>query len=452
MTRPMKTAALALLLTATLYGFQGFAAEPAATPIEHMIVLMQENHSFDNYFGTYPGADGIPADVCMPVDPFDEANTECVEPFHLGDNGVDLDDPDHSSETFRLQYNEGNMDGFVYALNLRNQDGRLAMAYYDERELPYHWNVADEYVLFDRFFSSAAGGSFINHLYWIAAAPDDTGGRTLQELLAETPTIFDRLQAEGLSWKFYIQNYEPELTYRTMHLYPPNRQSQVIWSPLLAMDRFIDDPELNQHIVDLNEYYTDLADGTLPNVAFMVPSGPSEHPPSNVKSGQRFIKSLVQALMQSPYWESSAFIWTYDDWGGWYDHVPPVEVDAYGYGFRVPALLVSAYAKRGYVDNTTLDYTSILKFIEENWGLEPLAARDASANSIIGAFDFSAPPRPARFLPFERPTQEVKADPRRAVIYQAYGAGLALALGIFSLALLQPDTGRASRAAREVEE
>ena len=432
------------LFQLTLYGLfvclGSSLAQSATTPIEHVIFLMQENHSFDNYFGTYPGADGIPEGACMPVDPFDAANTDCVEPFHLGDNGVDLDDPDHSSETFKRQYNEGKMDGFVYALNQRNQDGRLAMAYYDERELPYYWNIADEYVLFDRFFSSAAGGSFINHLYWIAAAPDDTKGHnSLQDLLAETPTIFERLQGQGLSWKFYIMNYEPELTYRTMTEYPPNRQSQVIWSPLLAFDRFIDNPELNRHIVDLDEYYKDLAEGTLPNVAFMVPSGPSEHPPSNVKSGQRFVKTLIQSLMQSPYWESSAFIWTYDDWGGWYDHVAPPQVDAYGYGFRVPTLLVSPYARQGYIDSTTLDYTSVLKFIQENWSLEPLAMRDANANSIASAFDFSAPPRRAEFLPFERNVETKLSDPNRGVIYALYSAGLILSLGIFGLAFWQSD-------------
>ena len=122
-----------------------------ATPIEHVIVLMQENHSFDNYFGTYPGADGFPEGTCIPVDPQDPTNDQCIEPFHLeGGQSADLD---HTEQTHALQYNDGKMDGFVAALNDRNQDGTLAMGYYDDRELPYYWNVADEYVLFDRFFT-----------------------------------------------------------------------------------------------------------------------------------------------------------------------------------------------------------------------------------------------------------------------------------------------------------
>ncbi len=407
------------------------------TPIEHFIFLMQENHSFDNYFGTYPGANGIPPDTCVPVDPFDSANQDCVKPFHFGDNDVQPDDPDHSTETFLLQYNNGKMDGFVYALNQRNQDGRLAMAYYDDRDLPYYWNIADEYVLFDNFFTSAGGGSFINHLYWIAGTHDvPVEGQSLQEHLAGVPTIFDQLSKAGISWKFYVQNYEPDLNYRTRHLYPGNRQSQVTWVPLLSMDRFIDDPALNRQIVNLDEYYQDLNNGTLPNVAFMVPSGPSEHPPSSLLSGQRFVRILLQSLMQSDYWDRSAFLWSYDDWGGYYDHVSPPQVDAYGFGPRAPALLVSAYAKRGHIDSTLLDFTSGLKFIQENWGLEPLSTRDANANNFLTAFDFSSPPRQAVLVPFERDTGEKRPEPRRIFIYLTYGAALLLAGMVVSVAIL----------------
>ena len=405
----------------------------ARTPIKHFIVLMQENHSFDNYFGTYPGADGIPADTCIPSDPFDPQKTDCVKPFHIGDNDVGLADPDHSTATHQIQLNEGRMNGFVYALNRRNQDGRLAMGYYDDRDLPYHWNLADEYVLFDRFFSSAAGGSFVNHLYWVAGAPSSSGDRMTGESLDEMTTIFDRLQASGVTWKFYVQNYEPRLTYRTVSEFPGNRASQIVWCPLLNFDRFIDDPELSSRIVDLDEYYTDLQEGTLPAVAYIVPSGPSEHPPSSLLSGQKFVRTLIQALMQSDAWYESAFLLTYDDWGGWYDHVPPPKVDEYGYGFRVPALLISAYARRGYIDSTTLDYASILKFIEDNFGLAPLATRDAQANSFIGAFDFSQPPRPPHFIPLERVAIESRPEPRRAVLFVAYGAALTMA-GLFIVA------------------
>ncbi|HEX9385577.1 MAG TPA: alkaline phosphatase family protein [Anaerolineales bacterium] len=393
------------------------------TAIQHFVVLMQENHTFDNYFGTYPGANGIPAGTCIPVDPFDKTNTECVEPFHIGDRPID--DLDHSLSTFKLQYNDGKMNGFLYALNQRNQNGAMSMGYYDDRDLPYYWNLADEYVLFDHFFSSDHGGSFANHMYWVSAQP---GGDNVSENgYADVATIFDRLEERGVSWKFYVQNYDPQINYRSLSQISGNRASQVIWVPLLNMDRFLDDPKLSSHIVDLNEYFVDLENGTLPEVAYIAPSGASEHPPGSIRSGQKFVKSLIQALVRSTSWDSSAFLLLYDDWGGWYDHVKPPQVDENGYGMRVPGLLVSSYAKQGYIDSTLLDFTSVMKFIEENWDLEPLAARDAQAKSFMSAFDFSTSPREPVFIPFERVVKEQRIEPRRVVIYAAYGGALVFA-------------------------
>jgi phospholipase C len=402
-------------------------ASEAKTPIKHFIVLMQENHTFDNYFGTYPGADGIPAGTCMPVDPTSLTNKDCVEPYHIGDRPID--DLDHSLGTFDLQYNNGKMDGFVYALNQRNQNGATSMGYYDDRDLPYYWNLADEYVLFDRFFSSDHGGSFANHMFW--ATGQAGGNRVPEEGFPDLVTIFDRLEEKGISWKFYVQNYDPLITYRTLSQFSGNRASQVIWVPLLNIDRFLDDPKLASHIVDLNQYYVDLENGTLPAVAYIAPSGASEHPPGSIRSGQKFVKSLIQALMRNDVWKSSAFLLTYDDWGGWYDHVTPPQVDEYGYGLRVPAILVSSYARRGHVDSTVLDFTSIPKFIEENWNLQPLAARDAKANSFMSAFDFSQAPREPYLIPFERVVKEPVVEPRRIVIYAAYGSALVLTILMF---------------------
>ena len=424
------------------------AAEPQpTTPIKHLVVLMQENHSFDNYFGTFPGADGIPPDACMPITPI-APEEGCIRPFHLEpgrriaemkedteDVDVQVVDLDHSQLTFRTQRNDGRMDGFVYALNRRGQDGRVSMGYYDERDLPYYWKIARDYVLFDRLFTSANGGSFHNHLFWVAAATGGSKDGTPTSALPPIPTIFDRLEEKGISWKFYIQSYDPQLNYRTVTTYIGNRGSQVVWAPILAMDRFLDDPRYSSKIVDLDEYFADLDRGTLPAVAYIVPSGASEHPPGSIQSGQRSVVTLIHALMASSAWNSSAFMWTYDDWGGWYDHVLPPEVDAYGYGFRVPALLVSPYAKRGHIEHATLDFTSILKFIQENWQLEPLADRDALANSIAGAFDFSQQPRPAAFINPYMPTAANTKPSPRGLIYGAYGAAVAACVLLITLSV-----------------
>jgi phospholipase C len=403
------------------------------TPIEHFVFLMQENHSFDNYFGTRPGVDGIPEGTCMPRNP-DDPSLGCVEPFPIRDQGIT--DLDHTEGAFLEQYNEGAMDGFVWANERRGHDGSLAMGYYDDQDLPFYWNVADEYVLFDRFFTSSKSGSVRNHMYRVTGHPGATGkGESIPaEGWGDIPTIFDRLQEAGVSWKFYVQNYDPQINFRTRLLQESgDRAAQVIWVPLLAYARYIDDPELNSHIVDLDQFYEDAANGTLPAVAYIAPSGNSEHPPGSVRAGQRLVRGLIGTLMRSTAWESSAFLWSYDDWGGWYDHVVPPQVDEYGYGFRAPALLVSPYAKRGYVDSTTLDFTSALKFIQLNWGLEPLAERDRNAETFMGAFDFDSPPREPVVLSTAR---NVVPDPRpdAVPVYGLYAAAVVLVFGLMALA------------------
>jgi phospholipase C len=425
----------ALLSAVTALALSGFPLHAAAagpdtkTPIEHVVYLMQENHTFDNYFGTYPGADGIPPDTCMPRDP-DHPETGCVAPFHIG--GKAVRDLGHSRGIFRNQYNRGRMDGFVRAHERTGADGSQAMGFYDDRDLPFYWNIADEYVLFDRMFTSSNGGSVWNHMYWIAADPGTTSD-SIPPTGFDVPTIFDLLEEAGVSWKFYIQNYDPAITIRNRQGMG-DRGSQVIWAPLLAYPRFLDDPKLFGHIVDMSEYYRDLEAGTLPAVSYMVPSGASEHPPGSIQAGERFVRSLINALARSSSWSSSLFMWTYDDWGGWYDHVAPPQVDAYGYGFRAPALLVSPYARRGFVDHTELDFTSMIRFISDNWGLRSLTSRDAAAQTFVGALDFTRPPRAPVFAAGSREGVAQRAEPRRPLIFMTYGTTLVLATGLIAAA------------------
>jgi phospholipase C len=424
-TRFVVTIGLAALLVAIGAGSARTAAPAPTTPIRHFVTLMQENHTFDNYFGTYPGVDGIPAGTCMPINPA-KGRKPCFKPFHIGENSIAPRDLDHSAATAQLQYDGGRMDGFISSLTRRNQDGRLAMGYRNGDDLPFYWNLADEYVLYERFFSSAFGGSYLNHVYWVSASPGNGLDRVPEEGLGDLPTIFDRLEKAGVSWKFYVQNYDPNLTYRTVSQYPGNRASQVIWVPVLNFARYIDNPKIMRHVVPLREYFSDLDNGTLPAVSYIVPSGPSEHPPSNLASGQAFVRGLINALMDSSSWKSSAFLLGYDDWGGWYDHVKPPHRDNYGYGFRVPAILVSPYARQGYVDRTKLDFTSILRFIEENWRLRPLTHLDSSANSIASGFDFKAAPREASFVSAHRGPAEEETRVVRSRVYMLYLGALGL--------------------------
>jgi phospholipase C len=394
------------------------AAAQAKTPIEHIIVVMQENHSFDNYFGTYPGADGLPLDACMPVDPTAGPHSPCVKPFHLAQNATE--NLGHNATIFSGQYRGGGMTGFVGAHRQSGKDGALAMGYYDGSDLPVYWALANDYVLFDRFFSSAAAGSIRNYMFWVTGSPGGSRDKIPAQGWGDIPTIFDRLEEQGISWKFYVDHYDPRATFRS----PDGPGMQVARVPLLAFARYVDNPSLAQsHIVDLEQYYQDLHNGTLPAVAYISAAAASEHPPSNIQAGQRLVRSLVTELMRSTSWSSSAFMVTYSNWGGWYDHVAPPRVDDDGYGFRVPALLVSPYARQGQIESSELDFTSILRFIEDNYDLKPLTARDASAKSIAVAFDFSQPPR-APHLVSSQPETQATAQPRRAGIYLAYGAAL----------------------------
>lgn len=417
------TMMVALLAPTTASAADG--EPPTTTPIRHFITLMQENHAFDNYFGTYPGADGTPEGTCMPVDPT-KPGGECIKPHHLGN--VAVKDLGHNRDIFNGEYRNGKMDGFVSAHKGSGIPPDLAMGFYDRRDIPYYWNIASQYVLFDRFFTSAAGGSVWNHLFWVTGTPGNPSEDDIPPHgFGDLPTIFDRLQKKGVSWKFYVQNYDPTITYRSREG-RGDRGSQVVWNPLLAYDRYLDDPELFGHIVDLSEYYQDLNNNTLPAVAYIVPSGASEHPPGSIQAGERSVRTLINALTRSSSWNSSAFMWSYDDWGGWYDHVAPPQVDKYGYGFRAPALLVSPYARQGFIDHTQLDFTSELKFIEENWGVAPLAGRDAAALSLTSAFDFSSPPRAPAFVSGDVDPSPRPPDPNRFVIYAAYVGALGLAL------------------------
>jgi phospholipase C len=401
------------------------------TPIEHFIVVMQQNHTFDNYFGMYPGANGLPKDVCMPVDLSNE-KASCVAPFRITNEPIS--DLSHSDVIFSKQFQNGKMNGFVDALNSLNQNGTLSMGYFNDQDLPYYWNLADEFVLFDNYFSSAHTGSITNRMFWVSGRAGREFNRIPEGGFGDIPTIFDKLQERGISWKFYIRNYDPELNYRKLKeldYLPP----QVQWVPLLSFDRFLNDPELSSRIVDFSEYYTDLENGTLPAVSYVLLLGATEHPISDPSLGAKATQTMLQALMQSDSWKSSAFFLTYDDWGGWYDHVPPPQVDERGYGFRVPSLLVSPYARKGHIDHTLLDHTSLLKFIEENWNIPPLAERDAKANNFLSAFNFSTAPRPPVFVGSTREAPEARIEPRRIVIYAAYGAAMLFAVLILGRAI-----------------
>lgn len=410
------------------------AAPSTTTPIKHFIYMMQGDRSFDNYFGTYPGADGIPDGVCQKVI-VTGSDPTCVKPFAL--HGQTPPVLGAGSVELNNQYDSGRMDGFVAAYQSEGRDGTSTMGYYDRRDLATYWDLADKYVLFDKFFSSTRLGTGADRSYWVSATRPSTAGTLAarQAAYAQQATIFDRLQAAGVDWKFYVQGYNAAENYQTVS--KSNPSSQPLRVPLLEYARFVNDPALKSHIVDLSQYYRDLDNNTLPAVAYVASSGPSERSARSIAGGQKLVTDLVGSLMVSKYWTSSAFLLSYDGTGGWYDHVAPPQVDSAGYGMRVPALLVSAYARSGYIDSTVSDYTSGLAFIEHNWGLAPLAGRDKAADPLTGAFDFGQPPRPPQ-VQFGQPASTVQR-PSHAVgiVYWCYGLAFLAVLATLVLASLR---------------
>ncbi len=356
--------------------------KPASGKVEHILFVIQENHTYDNYFGTYPRGEGFPQGHTVPLGP---GHPQATAPFHF--SFPLTHDIGHRYEQCRAAMNEGKMDGFVSA------EGTVdTLGYYDRADLPNYWAYADRFTLCDRFFSSLAGPSLPNHLYTVAA---QSGGvvRNMKDPPAQGfnfPTMVDLLGNSRISWKYYEGS--------------PSPQAFHLWNPLPGFPSIKQDRELMSHLVSNVEYFRDLRDGTLPQVAWLIPSmAESEHPPVNLQVGMWYVTTLANALMKSPYWENTVMVVTWDDYGGFYDHVPPPQVDDYGFGPRVPTLVISPHARPGHIDHTVYDFTSVLKYIEERFELSSLTARDRDANSLSHALSV-ARPAPEPFL-IEKPLE-----------------------------------------------
>lgn len=378
---------VASLLIISALPHSASAATPS-TPIKHVIVILQENHTFDNYFGTYPGVNGLYDVGAMPDKP---GGAPAVKPY-LFASAVLQANLNNSWTAAHDAYDNGSMNGFIAAQN----GSDVAMGYYDYHLIPYYWDYAAQYVLFDDFFSSVMGPSLPNHLYLIAGQSgglvvDSRSGvfnfnsSTVRSDDFEFKSVINELVAAHVSWRYYAGDSG----------FLNN------WNPLPAFPYVENNDSLMQNIFETGQFINDLKNGSLPSVSWVMPDSDlvSEEPPANVTQGEQTVVTEINAVMKSQYWNSTAIFLTWDDWGGFYDSVPPPQVDHYGYGFRVPLIVISPYARQGYVDNTQGDFTSILKFIEADFGLPSLTSRDAHANDLYGAFDFSQTPRAPLVLP-----------------------------------------------------
>lgn len=390
---------------------------PGLEKIQHMVFIMQENRSFDEYFGTFPGADGIPPGVCLP----DPKGGPCVKPYH--DTANNNRGGPHSWDDSIADINGGKMDGFVAQAYQGEADINTApcmptdkncapghdphdvMGYHDYNELPNYWNYAHEYTLQDHMFESVGSYSLVAHLYMLAA---QSGGYVDNNQPAPTeydfPEITELFQGNKVDWKYYVTSgTEPDTEYdrvignETEQEQNPNKYT--LWNPLPAFPRVENDPTQRSRLVDTSQFYTDAENGQLPQVSCVIPSGAvSEHAPSGVREGMAYVTGLINAVMKGPDWPSTVIFVAWDDWGGFYDHMAPPKVDQYGFGIRVPSFVVGPYVKESYVDHNTYSFDSWLRIAEERFSVVPMTSRDTAASDMLDAFDFTQKPRPPLIL------------------------------------------------------
>ncbi len=375
--------------------------------IRHVIVIMQENRSFDSYFGTYPGANGIPMRDGVPtVCSSNPMTGNCDRPYH-DPADVNGGGP-HGIAAAIADVDGGRMDGFVAQAQkgargcadptnpaCTNSASPDVMGYHDAREIPNYWAYAKNFVLQDAMFEPNASWSLPQHLFmvseWSASCSiPDVPASCVNALQEPDPPPDSRsnpdhippdyawtdmtylLHQHGVSWGYYVfAGSEPDCENAAAVACPAQAlqtpTTPGIWNPLPYFDTVREDGELG-NIQSVDNFFSAARDGTLPAVSWVNPNGRvSEHPPSRVSEGQAYVTKLINAVMSGPDWSSTAIFLTWDDWGGFYDHVVPVQVDQNGYGLRVPGMVISPYARRGFIDHQVLSHDAYNKFIEDDF-------------------------------------------------------------------------------------
>ncbi len=383
-------------------------------PIKRVLYVMLENRSFDNLFGRFPGARGTSVGVRwgkeVPL-------IDCPE-------WLPGDIP-HKLADWEANFRDGRMDGFA--------QGRFGSIYaysqFDPNDVPNYYGWAEDFVLNDNTFASAPGPSFPNHLFFIAgqaggamdtpenietkilsdgrqfkswgcdAYGDDVfvevrdrdGGLSRQPPCFRFETVGEQLSKRDIDWAYY--SAEPY-------------QAGYVWQAYSAIDRVYHDEELwDEHIWPVDDLMRDIEAGSLPSVTWVTPRYQlSDHPPYSTKHAQNWVTDIVNGAMRSPMWDDIAIFITWDEWGGLYDHVVPPTVDGAQLGFRVPMLVISPYAKRGYVDDALTEFSAPLRFIADNWDLPYLTRRISGSHNFEHVFDFDRAPRPPAIRPKVRAT------------------------------------------------
>jgi phospholipase C len=435
---------------------EGFDSLPQ---VEHIVILMMENHSYDNYLGTLEGrGDGFPVDgQGAPVDPHANRDEQgaLVGPRHLGSTQQQGGVPTQSWHASHLQWDDGACDGFPRSIEVtvpgHKNEASTSMGYWNGADLPFYHGLAHTFPLATRWFSSCLGPTFPNRRFLISGTAHGLIDDVMATLYDEPPagTIFDLLTAHGISWA----NYHNKPRWKTLaksifgrrgfrigrRVLPylagiiPKLEQFVVGTYQFTADMYPRELlRTYNHALSIKKFFSAARDGTLPSFCIVDPDFGkwSEENPQDVQVGEGFSAAVIQAVMDGPGWGQTLLIWLYDEHGGYYDHVPPpaapepddvpgtslaerfpilrrlpflkkplAELDVADagprtydrYGFRVPAVIVSPYARRDYVSDQIYDHTSILKLVEQKWNLPSLTNRDAAAAAPLDALDFLVP-------------------------------------------------------------
>jgi phospholipase C len=344
---------------------------PNRSGIEHVVLVMMENRSFDHFLGWLPGANGMQAGLS-----YTDSNglSHATYPLAPDYQGCSHPDPDHSYQGARIQFDNGACDGWLRT----GSNDAYPVGYYTQAELPFLGNAAAAWTTCDHYFAAFLSATYPNRIYQHAAQTDRLDDSLLP--LSTLPTIWDRLADHSLVGRYYFSDL-PILAF---------------WgAKYVPIARLIDD------------FFADAAAGTLPHVSFVEPQflgedlglSNDDHPHADIRNGEAFLNSIYEAVTNSPNWPHTVLIINFDEWGGFFDHVPPALAPippadaALGSdgrrGFRVPALIISPWSPRHTVAHGLYDHTSVLKMIEWRWSLRPLTVRDATANNLAEALDFT---------------------------------------------------------------
>jgi phospholipase C len=404
------------VLTATLgCAASSYAhADPAATPIQHVIIIMQENRSFDSYFGTYPGANGLDPSVCLPIN-LDHPAAGCVKPFH-DQNDANAGSA-HTSAAAMTDLGDGitraRNDGFVMVQDHAKLNGKCkkdptdplcvgtglglaqhdVMGYHTGDEIPNYWQYARNFVLQDAMFPGVRSWSLPAHLdlvsEWVATCTNPVRalscttttsiafGHVMKDQFPWV-SLFQLFDVHGVTWKYYlVTGAEPDCADDEMECQPVRQKSQVpsIWNPGPGFTyvKAQGAAYRTQHFAPMTQLATDITNGKLPQASWVIPDfDVSEHPPSSIAAGMVYVTSIINMVMASPYWNNTAIFVAWDDWGGFYDHVVPPIADmnatktpVQGFGIRVPGLMISTYAKPGYIDHAIYSDDSYATLLED---------------------------------------------------------------------------------------